>query len=56
VRVGGAILGALKDADMVAHMGAYADEGPLEKLLGPNIFGAFNIREAAHQNVLNRAV
>ena len=25
----------MEGADMVVHMGAYADEGPFEKLLGP---------------------
>lgn len=35
----------LEGADMVVHMGAYADEGPFEKLLGPNFVGAYNIWE-----------
>ena len=26
----------MKDADMVVHFGAYVDEGPFEKLWGPN--------------------
>jgi len=46
----------LKGADMVVHMGAYADEGPFEKLLGPNFVGAYNIWEAAYQNGLKRVV
>ena len=46
----------LKGADMVVHMGAYADEGPFEKLLGPNFIGAYNIWEAAYQNGLKRVV
>lgn len=46
----------LKGADMVVHMGAYADEGPFEKLLGPNIVGAYNVWEAAYQNGLKRVV
>lgn len=46
----------LKGADMVVHMGAYADEGPFEKLLGPNFVGAYNIWEAAYQNGLRRVV
>ncbi|MGJ8584159.1 MAG: NAD-dependent epimerase/dehydratase family protein [Marinosulfonomonas sp.] len=46
----------LKGADMVVHMGAYADEAPFEKLLGPNIVGAYNVWEAAHQNGLKRVV
>lgn len=46
----------LQGADMVVHMGAYADEGPFEKLLGPNFIGAYNIWEAAYQNGLKRVV
>lgn len=46
----------LKGADMVVHMGAYADEGPFEKLLGPNFVGAYNIWEAAFQNGLRRVI
>jgi len=46
----------LDGADMVVHMGAYADEGPFEKLLGPNFVGAYNIWEAAYQHGLKRVV
>lgn len=46
----------LEGADMVVHMGAYADEGPFEKLLGPNFIGAYNIWEAAARNGLRRVV
>ena len=46
----------LEGADMVVHMGAYADEGPFEKLLGPNFVGAYNIWEAAYQQGLRRVV
>lgn len=46
----------LQGAEMVVHMGAYADEGPFEKLLGPNFVGAYNIWEAAYQNGLRRVV
>ncbi len=46
----------LEGADMVVHMGAYADEGPFEKLLGPNFIGAYNIWEAAHRHGLKRVV
>lgn len=46
----------LKGADMVVHFGAYVDEGPFEKLLGPNFIGAYNIWEAAFQNGLKRVV
>jgi uronate dehydrogenase len=37
-------------------MGAYADEGPFEKLLGPNIVGAYNVWEAAYRNGLRRVI
>lgn len=46
----------LEGADMVVHMGAYADEGPFDKLLGPNFIGAYNIWEAAYQQGLKRVV
>lgn len=46
----------LDGADMVVHMGAYADEGPFERLLGPNFVGAYNIWEAAYQRGLKRVV
>lgn len=50
------IMALLKDADMVVHFGAYVDEGPFEKLLGPNFIGAYNIWEAAYKNGLKRVV
>lgn len=50
------MLRVLEGADMVIHMGAYADEGPFEKLLGPNFVGAYNIWEAAFRNGLRRVV
>ena len=46
----------LAGADMVVHMGAYADEGPFEKLLGPNFVGAYNVWEAAYQCGLRRVI
>lgn len=46
----------LEGADMVVHMGAYVDEAPFEKLLGPNFIGAYNVWEAAYQNGLRRVV
>jgi len=46
----------LEGAEMVVHMGAYADEGPFEKLLGPNFVGAYNVWEAAYQNGLRRVI
>lgn len=50
------MMAVLKDADMVVHMGAYADEGPFEKLLGPNFIGAYNVWEAAYQNGVKRVI
>ncbi|MEZ5871313.1 MAG: NAD(P)-dependent oxidoreductase [Nitratireductor sp.] len=50
------MLRVLEGADMVVHMGAYADEGPFEKLLGPNFIGAYNIWEAAHRHGLRRVI
>ncbi len=46
----------LEGAEMVVHFGAYVDEGPFEKLLGPNYIGAYNIWEAAHRHGLRRVV
>lgn len=46
----------LEGADMVIHFGAIADEGPFEKLLGPNFIGAYNIWEAAYRHKLKRVV
>lgn len=46
----------LEGADMVVHFGAYADEGPFDKILGPNIIGAYNIWEAAYQQGVRRVV
>ena len=50
------IMPLLKGADMVVHFGAFVDEGPFEKLLGPNFIGAYNIWEAAYKNGLKRVV
>lgn len=46
----------MEGADMVVHMGAYADEGPFDQLLGPNFVGAYNVWEAAYQHKLRRVV
>lgn len=46
----------LEGADMVVHFGAIGDEAPFEQILGPNIVGAYNIWEAAHQHKLRRVV
>lgn len=46
----------LEGAEMVVHFGAYVDEGPFEKLLGPNYIGAYNIWEAAHRHGLRRVI
>ena len=46
----------LAGADMVVHFGAIGDEAPFEAILGPNIIGAYNIWEAAHQHGVGRVV
>lgn len=51
-----AILALLEGADMVVHFGAIGDEAPFEKILGPNIIGAYNIWEAAYRHRLKRVV
>jgi len=50
------MMSVLEGAEMVVHMGAFADEGPFEQLLGPNFIGAYNIWEAAHQLGLRRVI
>lgn len=50
------ILSVTEGADMIVHFGAYVDEAPFEKLLGPNFVGAYNVWEAAHRNGLRRVV
>ena len=46
----------LEGADMVVHFGAFVDEAPFEKLLGPNFLGAYNIWEAARRNKVRRVI
>lgn len=46
----------LEGADMVVHFGAFVDEAPFDKILGPNIIGAYNIWEAAYQQGVRRVV
>ena len=46
----------LKGAEMVLHFGAFVDEAPFEKLLGPNFIGAYNIWEAARRNNVRRVI
>lgn len=50
------MLRVLDGAEMVVHMGAHADEGPFETLLGPNFVGAYNVWEAAYRNGLRRVI
>jgi len=45
-----------KGADMIVHFGAISDEAPFEDILGPNIIGAYNVWEAAHNNGVRRVV
>jgi uronate dehydrogenase len=51
-----AMTDVLKGADMVVHFGAIGDEAPFDKILGPNIIGAYNVWEAAHRNGVKRVV
>lgn len=51
-----AIHALLAGADMVVHFGAIGDEAPFEEILGPNIIGAYNVWEAAHQQGVRRVV
>ena len=51
-----AILELLEGATMVVHFGAFVDEAPFEKILGPNIVGAYNIWESAFRNGVRRVV
>ena len=46
----------LQGADMVVHFGAIVDEAPFEQILGPNIVGAYNVWEAAHQFGVKRVI
>lgn len=46
----------IEGAEMVIHMGAFVDEGPFEKLLGPNFVGSYNVWEAAHRHGVRRVV
>lgn len=50
------MLAVLEGADMVVHMGAYADEAPFEQLLQPNFVGAYNIWEASYRLGLKRVI
>ena len=50
------ILAATKDADMIVHFGAVADEAPFDEILGPNIIGAYNVWEAAFRHGVRRVV
>ena len=51
-----AITDVLRGADMVVHFGAIGDEAPFDKILGPNIIGAYNVWEAAHIHGVKRVV
>ncbi len=51
-----AITDVLRGADMVVHFGAIGDEAPFDKILGPNIIGAYNLWEAAHIHGVKRVV
>ena len=44
------------EADMIVHFGAFVDEAPFEKLLGPNFVGSYNVWEAARRNKAKRVI
>jgi len=46
----------MSDADMVVHFGAFVDEGPFEKLWGPNFVGSYNVWESARKAGVRRVV
>lgn len=50
------MMDVLEGADMVVHFGAYGDEAPFEKILGPNIVGAYNVWEAAYRQGVRRVI
>ena len=50
------MLRVLEGAEMVVHMGAFADEGSFDQIVGPNIIGAYNVWEAAHRHNVRRVV
>jgi len=50
------MMAVIEGADMVIHFGAFVDEGPFEKLLGPNFVGSYNVWEAAWKHKLKRVV
>ncbi|MDJ0612821.1 MAG: NAD(P)-dependent oxidoreductase [Rhizobiaceae bacterium] len=47
---------AVEGADMVIHFGAFVDEGPFEKLLGPNFVGSYNVWESAFKHGARRVI
>ncbi|MDX8347518.1 NAD(P)-dependent oxidoreductase [Cognatiyoonia sp. IB215446] len=51
-----AVEGFAKEADMVVHFGAIADEAPWEDILQSNIIGAYNVWEAAYRHGVKRVV
>ena len=52
-----AVRRACRDIDAVVHLAAYPDEADFhEKLLRPNVIGAVNIFQAAHENRVRRVV
>lgn len=46
----------IEGAEMVVHFGAIGDEAPFEKILGPNIIGAYNVWDAASRHGARRVV
>ena len=48
---------AMRGRDVVVHLAATSDEAPfVEKLVGPNVIGVYNVLEAAHLEKVRRVV
>ena len=48
---------AMRGVDVVVHLAATSDEAPfVEKLVGPNVIGVYNVLEAAHLEKVRRVV
>jgi uronate dehydrogenase len=54
--VAGEVDALIEGAEMVVHFGAIGDEAPFEKILGPNIIGAYNVWDAASRHGARRVV
>ncbi len=51
-----AVCAVVEGVDAVVHLGAVADEAPLDALAGPNLYGTFHVFEAARRAGVQRVV